>query len=503
MRFGNYTKPSRKTSPETSLPAEQQTRKSTTPFRKLASSSSNTANDATATTGAAAAASRRRSTSRSPVSSNEIREKTIAAAQRRLTGQNGSTTDVEKSEQRAPPSPNTNHPPQPMSSKSKNHDAAASSSAPPSEYQQYLLRKQQEQEEAQQAYLALQRQQKAQQQQQQFQNSKILAKLQTELQHWKQQRDTAQILFMQENSALERLQKSVLQTKARVEKKKWLIENFSSNEKGQAASENQSTTTTLVVVSDQSENALDENSNVNMNNNARNKKIETSMNSNVFGTRVKKRDATTQCDAALAAAADFATSIDICHNQNLAALRQMKAVAVDAVNEKNIRLAEEVADLVRRTQIIQKELLSQLERFKRERMSQHQTAIAKNLVFSTIIVDPSDRVLVDDDENDDDDRTHDFGNEDHGELMDHEEAIKNRLAMIADSGASNISVMMNYNAGKNNNHQYFDPHHQNESTTFGAKSTMEPKFLARDPSEAVYRTVERARLALSQTVVKF
>ena len=48
-----------------------------------------------------------------------------------------------------------------------------------------------------------------------------------------------------------------------------------------------------------------------------------------------------------------------------------------------------------------------------------------------------------------------------------------------------------------------DIHNNNSSFVSNTSSYhQEARFLARDPSEAVYRTVERARLALSQTVVK-
>lgn len=399
-----------------------------------------------------------------PAATSTTRSSTTATST--TGGATKRTSSVPKRTQSAPKNPTTttteNLPLQQKDPSSTPPERTAKIS-PPQKHQ-----KEQDQKQLQQQQLYFQ-----QLQQQHARNAKVISRLQTELNEWKQQRDTAQIVFMQENSALERFQKSLDQAKLRVERKKQMLLQYSLVYQKQ---QNHQHETSGFPLNNNNNNNVGEEASEIQQQSAHNIIIAHNISSRVstVGTQVlppQKRDVSLQCDTAIVCAVDFVKSLEISHRENLISLQQMKKSVVDSATQRNVELADEVADLVRRTQVIQRELLDQLDRFRFEKMSEDQIAVAERLVKSVIVSNGEvENVTL-------------SGANYSASVSAGDDAIRRYLL-------SDVSMIGNAPTDTSFVAQHQDP-------------TANARFLARDPSEAVYRTVERARLALSQALVKY
>jgi hypothetical protein len=183
-----------------------------------------------------------------------------------------------------------------------------------------------------------------------------LAQLQSEAADWRRQRDAAQIVFMQETSALERSQRSIELTRARVERKRQLMilhaAGAADATQPQSGGPDSSTATTATTVQH---------------------------------ARVARRDAAVQCDAALAAAADFATALEVSHRDNVGALARAHNAIAQGEARRCERLARDVADMVQRVRVMEREVQLQAERFRLERMAPAQIAAAEALARSVVL----------------------------------------------------------------------------------------------------------------------
>ena len=183
-----------------------------------------------------------------------------------------------------------------------------------------------------------------------------LAELQTRVHEWRSDRDAAQVVFMQCNGAVERLQRSIEAATARLAKKRLLLAQHMPP-----------------PPPPQADHAGD----------AANASF-TSPSTRHHGDAPLRREAAVQCDAGLCRAADLASRLDAAHRENLLALRGLRRPLIDAAVRRNLALAADVAGLVGRNRVMETELWLQVERFRAERMPPHQIEAAEQLVVSVL-----------------------------------------------------------------------------------------------------------------------
>lgn len=99
---------------------------------------------------------------------------------------------------------------------------------------------------------------------------------------------------------------------------------------------------------------------------------------------VPRRDQAIQCDAALVSTIRFCNELDTSQRDNVRAMQTLRATVLDAGVRRNVQLAQEVAALVQRVQVMQQELQQQMARIRHEHSqgAPAQVAAAERLLMS-------------------------------------------------------------------------------------------------------------------------